>query len=100
MEQLDLISYALGGPGYKADGTSKEAAQRVSSTTEKARGDIRRLLMESRDPLSADEIAERLGLSVLYCRPRVSELHKMKAIRKVGRARNASGLAAWTWTVA
>lgn len=97
-EQMDLLSYPE-RPGFKSDGTSKEAAQAISSTTEMARGQIRKLLWQSQ-PMTADEIAHELGWTVLFCRPRVSELHKMGAIKKVGRRRNASGLNAWTWSIA
>lgn len=99
MIQGDLLSYRDGGPGYKAPGTSQEAAEKVSSTTANARGQILKLLWQ-RPPLTADEIAQEMGWTVLYCRPRVSELNKMGAIKKVGRRRNESGLNANCWTIA
>lgn len=98
MIQGDLLSYP-NSPGYKAPGTSQEAAEKVSSSTGNARGQILKLLWHS-PALSADEIALEMGWTVLYCRPRVAELNKLKAIKKVGRRRNASGLNAWTWTIA
>lgn len=98
MTQLDLIY--PGSPGFKErGGTSEEAAEKVASTTEQARGRILQLLWKSH-PMTADEIAAELGWTVLYCRPRVSELNKMSAIKKDGRRRNASGLSANTWTIA
>jgi DNA-binding transcriptional ArsR family regulator len=48
---------------------------------------------------TADEIAERLGESVLAVRPRVSELFHAGLIEKTGeRRRNQSGLSAHVWT--
>jgi hypothetical protein len=48
--------------------------------------------------LTADEIAARLGESVLAVRPRVSELFHAGVIEKTGnRRRNASGLLAHVW---
>jgi DNA-binding transcriptional ArsR family regulator len=47
---------------------------------------------------TADEIAERLGESVLAVRPRVSELFHAGLIEKTGeRRRNHSGLCAHVW---
>lgn len=98
MIQGDLLSYP-NSPGYKAPGTSQEAAEKVSSSTGNARGRILKLLWHS-PALSADEIALEMGWTVLYCRPRVSELHSMGAIKKAGRGKNASGLSANLWTIA
>jgi predicted ArsR family transcriptional regulator len=86
-------------PGYKAEGTSREAAEKVAGGSEKARGQILSLLWKS-EPMRADQIAAHFGWTVLYTRPRVSELFKMKAIKKAGRSRNDSGLSANLWTVA
>ena len=48
--------------------------------------------------LTADEIAARLGQSVLAVRPRVSELFHAGLIEKTGERRsNASGLSAHVW---
>jgi len=48
--------------------------------------------------LTADEIAARIGESVLAVRPRVSELFHAGVIEKTGdRRRNASGLLAHVW---
>jgi predicted ArsR family transcriptional regulator len=101
-EQLtidDALARYPDGPGFKADGTSKEAAEKVSGGTEAARGRILSLLWQSQ-PMTADEIAAHFDWSPFYARPRVSELHKLNAIKKAGRRRNASGLNANTWTVA
>ena len=48
--------------------------------------------------LTADEIAAKLGESVLAVRPRVSELFRAGLIEKTGDRRpNASGLNAHVW---
>jgi hypothetical protein len=87
-------------PGHKTDGTSKEAAEKVAGSSEAARGKILSYLWTTA-PRTADEIAEHFGWSVLYTRPRVSELHKLKAIKKAGRRQNPSSrLSANTWTAA
>ena len=95
----DALARYPQGPGYKAEGTSKEAAEKVAGSSEANRGKILSYLWTTA-PRTADEIAEHFGWSVLYTRPRVSELHKLKAIRKAGRRRNDSGMSANTWTVA
>jgi hypothetical protein len=100
----DLFSYEPPAkypttPGFKTDGTSKEAAEKIAGTSEAARGQILSLLWKSK-AMSADEIGAHFGWTPLYVRPRVSELHKLGAIKKAGRRRNASGLNAWTWTIA
>ena len=49
--------------------------------------------------MTADAIADRLDLSILYVRPRVSELAKEELIYPSGeRDRNASGRLANKWT--
>jgi len=101
----DLFSYTPpstypNAPGMKErGGTSQEAAEKVAGTSERARGQILSLLWKM-PPMTADEIAKEMNWTVLFCRPRVSELHAMKAIKKAGRKKNESGMSAWTWTVA
>jgi len=51
--------------------------------------------------LTADALADRLDLSILYVRPRVSELVKQARIVASGdRGLNASGKSAQKWMVA
>jgi hypothetical protein len=100
----DLFSYEPPAkypttPGFKTDGTSKEAAEKIAGTSEAARGQILSLLWKSK-PMSADQIAAHFGWTVLFTRPRVSELHKMKAIKRAGRTKNESGMSAWLWEIA
>lgn len=83
-------------PGYKRNGTSREAANAVADTAPKMRDRILALLRIR--PRSADECAESLGASILYVRPRLSELARAGRIAPTGnRVRNASGKAAMTW---
>lgn len=58
--------------------------------------------MLARGPaLTADALAARLGLSILYVRPRVSELVKQARLVATGdRGRNATGRMANKWRVA
>jgi hypothetical protein len=71
----------------------------AESKPERIRSAIVNLL--KRGPaLTADRVAERLDLSILYVRPRVSELAKQQRIVPSGeRGRNASGKLANKWTV-
>jgi len=50
------------------------------------------------DGLTADEAAERMGLTVLAVRPEVCHLHKEGRLHKAGfKRKNASGLFANVW---
>jgi hypothetical protein len=86
-------------PGFKAFGSSQEAARQAAGTAARLR---RAVLAELRiNPGTADEIAARLRRSVLSIRPRVSELKAMKEITTTGeRRRNESGMSASVWRVA
>jgi hypothetical protein len=84
-------------PGYKErGGTSEEAApSEIEAAT--LRGLAYRLL--SRERLTADEVAQRIGRSVLAIRPRVSELGAQGLVVKTEERRlNTSGKAAVVWT--
>lgn len=100
--QLDLLDYITrypSKPGYKAAGTSQEAAERVESKAATLRMKCLRLL-EDIAPygLTADELAERLGETVLSVRPRVSELLGLGLVMHTGeRRKNASGMSASVW---
>jgi predicted ArsR family transcriptional regulator len=59
------------------------------------------LALLSGGPLTADALAERLDLSILYVRPRVSELVKRHRLIASGEhGRNASGQWAHKWMAA
>lgn len=78
-------------PGFKEGTTSREAALAMNSEAgilrERCMGALRR-----RGPLTADEIADELGRSVLAVRPRLSELKRDGRVVDTGdRRMNASG---------
>ena len=90
-------------PGFTDETTSKAAAVSVSGSSAQARGEILASL-RSAGPATADEMAERMGWSVLYARPRMSELAKMGlVVPLIGHAgkpmtrSNCSGRAAKVW---
>ena len=84
-------------PGWKRTGTSLEAARKISKSAE-TRTKIIELLLEQ--PRTADEIATALGLSVLYVRPRFSELVALGLICETGeRRKNDSTMSASVWMV-
>jgi predicted ArsR family transcriptional regulator len=82
--------------GFKgSDGTSYESAVTAATTSAERRQTILALLTWDGQGMTADEIADALGYSVLAIRPRVSELRNMGLIEPTGeRRRNASGMSA------
>lgn len=86
--------------GYKEKGgTSQEAAAKIES---KGRAAALRAAVLGAFELgwqgTADELAFRLGESVLSIRPRVSELHKQGLLIHTGqRHKNQSGSSAHCW---
>ena len=86
-------------PGYKAQDTSKEAAETVKPNAGHVRYKILHELIGN--PMTADECAEALKLPILYIRPRFSELTKQGYIRDTGHRRaNESGKSAIVWEIA
>lgn len=86
-----------GVPGYKARDTAEAAAEAMRPSASTLRAAAMRCLRES-GPLTADEVASRLGRSVLAMRPRFSELAKLGSIEDSGeRRRNTSGKRAIVW---
>lgn len=86
-------------PGFKAAGTSEEAASAISGRAATLRGECLRLL--KRRSMTADEAAELMHESVLAIRPRFSELRVAGDIIDSGeRRRNSSGRRAVVWTLA
>jgi len=85
-------------PGFKTEQpeTSKAAAKAV-----KGRAELLRVLVLEKYRLgsaTADEIAAKLGESVLTIRPRVAELHKQGKLADTGvRRPNTSGHSATVW---
>lgn len=77
-------------PGWKAEGTSRIAAESVEPRLGYLQGRVLAQL-KGRD-LTADEIAGQLMLSILTVRPRCSELLRLGKIKETNQRRpNASG---------
>jgi predicted ArsR family transcriptional regulator len=89
--------YPHGMPGFKTSGPSQEAAEKMNGRALTLRDRVLDLLSQGY-ALTADEIAQVLGVGILSIRPRVSELHKQNLIRRSSeRRKNASGLNATVW---
>lgn len=87
-------------PGYKAEGTSRDAAQAVAPRVKESSLAVLNELRKAAG--TADEIAKRMKRSPLYIRPRLSELAHpdINLIEKTGERRpNESGLPASVWRV-
>jgi predicted ArsR family transcriptional regulator len=83
-------------PGYKTGDTSAQAAQKIAPKAETLREAV--FLILRKQCLTADEVAARLGESVLSIRPRLSELAAQNLIEWTGeRRKNASGMSARVW---
>ncbi|WLB19369.1 hypothetical protein ACE102_01245 [Bradyrhizobium sp. vgs-9] len=83
-------------PGFKSRGTSSMAARRVAPHASALRDRVYAFL-KSNYPASftADEVADRLGASILSVRPRVTELLREGGIIKTtSRRKNVSGMSA------
>lgn len=76
-------------------GTSQSAAESIESSGRAAslRGKVLTLFLNGME-LTADEVAERLGESVLSIRPRLSELFKARSIEKTN-ARRLNRMESW-----
>jgi hypothetical protein len=95
LNQPDLFVYPS-QPGYKAPGTSRMAAERIAPRAKSIREEALALLKTA--SLTADEVAAKLGKSVLAVRPRIAEAHLLGLLIDTGKTRpNASGLAATVW---
>lgn len=69
------------------------------SRSERTRRDILALIADAQ-PMTADEVADRLDLSILYVRPRVSELVARGDLISSGiSGQNVSGKTAKKWRV-
>ena len=85
--------------GYQRTETSFNAAVRVAVNARNVRDRVAAVLAE-RGPMTADEIAAVLGLSILTVRPRVTDLNKAGRIEDTGaRRQTGSGNAAIVWRV-
>lgn len=87
-------------PGFTDLNTSREAAKKVEPKASGVREDCYTCILHSRDGMTADQVALRLDKSVLYIRPRLSELFAAGRIIKTTRRRkNRSGLSAAIYVV-
>lgn len=85
--------------GYQSTETSFNAAVRAAVNARNVRDRVAAVLAE-RGPMTADEIAAVLGLSILTVRPRVTDLNKAGRIEDTGaRRQTGSGNAAIVWRV-
>lgn len=85
-------------PGFKEATTSRDAAEAVTPSANERRAMVLAEIKKSTGGMTADEVAQRLDLSVLAIRPRVSELKASAKIVATGERRpNASGLKAKVW---
>lgn len=86
------------GPGYKATGTSADAAAAIAPDNDR----LEQLTLASlrRAPKTMDEVAEDLGIDRLSIRPRGSALKEKGLIKATGKKRkNRSGRPANVWMV-
>lgn len=80
--QMDLLSYRSPSPGryperagFKEGTTSKAAADRIEARGDKHKQYSRIIdTLRQHGPMGPDRCAKILGLSILYARPRFSEL--------------------------
>jgi hypothetical protein len=86
-------------PGWKAAGTSKDAAQAITGRAKTMRDLILAFVTESYpSSFTDDQIAAVLGASVSAVRPCVSEWRRSELIEPTaGRRKNKSGMSAQCW---
>lgn len=87
--------------GWKGKPTSEEAAHHAALTAPKLRAAVLNVMKVIDRPMTADEVAQAMNLSVLSIRPRISELAKAGKLIDTGeRGKNRSGRSAVRWKVA
>jgi len=86
-------------PGFKSRGTSSQAARRIAPHAEALRVRVFAFLKANYPaPFTADEEADRLGISFLSVRPRLSELRRSALVEPTTeRRKNKSGMMARCW---
>jgi hypothetical protein len=88
-------------PGYKERDTSRKAADSIKESAPLLRGRCLAAIARAPTGLTADEVAEKIGETVLSVRPRVTELLRDGKVRDSGqRRKNDSGRSAKVWVVA
>lgn len=84
-------------PGFREPDTSRKAAESIAPTASLLRGKCLAALREN-GPMTADEIALRVGITPFSARPRCTELLALGMIEDTGeRRRNDSGRSAKVW---
>lgn len=92
----DLFRYPH-APGAQDRDTSQAAAEDIAPKSTILRA-LALDVLERSNGLTADEVAGRLGMSILSIRPRCTELSRLGKIRDSGHRRtNASGKRAIVW---
>ena len=87
-------------PGYKTGTTSKAAAKAIRSRAHTISERILEVLACHPTGLTADDAAQIIGVSILACRPRFSELLEQGKIKQTDkRGMNASGMKAHIWVL-
>lgn len=89
-------------PGFKGErgGPSETAARKVTTHANTIRGRVLAEYQTIASGMTADEMANRLGLSILTVRPRVAELHRQGELEPTPtRHKNVSGMTATVWRV-
>lgn len=86
-------------PGSKENTTSREAATKMAPIARTLRDQVLVTLRTAwPGGLTADEVATKCGKREFSIRPRLSELHKMRAIEPTTvRRQNVSGMSATVW---
>lgn len=85
-------------PGFKEHGTSFESARRMEPRAGTLREQAYAILSQHSAGLTADEVAARMGETVLAIRPRLTELKLAGRIERNGQKRpNVSGMNASVW---
>lgn len=102
-EQFQPETYG-GFPGFKESTTSRDVALKMAGEAKVLRERaFAEIAAAGARGLTADEVATRLGRTVLSCRPRVAELAKgdnPRIVRTGERRLNASGNSALVWKAA
>lgn len=94
---MDLFDYPA-SPGFKEATTSRDAAVSMKAQAPRLQDKCCQALRSG--PATADEIAERIGCSILAVRPRITELHRLGKIAETGERRsNYSGRQAKVWGI-
>lgn len=92
------MSYAE-APGFRSRGTSSLAARRIAPHAEALRDRVAAFL-QANYPMefTADEVADRLGVSFLSVLPHLSELRRSELVEPTAeRRKNKSGMMAHCW---